>query len=332
MTKSKLTQLPPLKDIIADTARLEGDKIWFIAANSAIVREYVSGWLEWFTDNRSLFKEAENSDLHRKTFSEYAKIVGQYEPWFVNAIKAVKDYDPDTQKPILGAYFAATMEVLGSLGAYQNYFGERMKEDPRSDINQFINVMIENSASKKSGPYLFDAFAGAYEHSFCFLFKMLSQFQNQYERQVTPDEYDQLTKQLTRGLLREAFLSRKENAIFEIFFSKTDKFFSFEETNGVWKLGTSVPSDQQKVDTWAHLEARLPPEERRMQELHAVPHHYGCPAAVHTHTGKSPISFVAEEVFGAIRKALWHKEDLNIEPKLTAERNLRQHLGIAPHQ
>jgi hypothetical protein len=327
VTDSRLAKLSALDVLWSNAPSEEDTSAWVMAVNAAAVREYASGWLEWFMANRSDFEGTDTYEARKEVLANYAIMMGKLTPWFMKALVVVSDYDPFREKPILTLYFAAKVEALASLKVYQDRFlkeKDGIKLEP--DIRKYLNHKIANSKEKEPlGVFLFSAYANAYEHTFSFLFKMLSQFQKTYERTLSPEEFDDLTQQLTSKLFKEAFLSRRENVVFETYFGDTDSFFSFSVSEGRFQLGINYPSDEQRSAILLDLESTMAPEERHMQNLRSLPVHYGCPVARGSQGNKtlSSIRFVVQEVISTVREALWPQEDIQPERLLGSEKNYR---------
>ena len=202
------------------------------------MRDYIAGWPQWFITNRAFFRSDDCQGLRHETGDNYAKIMGRHSPWFMQALRAAQDCDPDVQKPILMLYLKAKIEALASLSIYQDNFKKEDESKSAPEFRYWIEQKIASSAQDNPPePFLFSACANAYEHVFSFLFKMINQFRLTYERMPGQDEFDSLTRQLASKLFKEALLSRRENAFFEAQFSNTENFFSFTRmADGYFRL------------------------------------------------------------------------------------------------
>lgn len=315
---------PSTADLLANMPR-NLDDAWMIVFNAAVTREYLEAWFAWHIDNRAQFQHDASSELWRRTFISYSKILGRNMPGFSKAVQVVQDMDPVAQKPILYSFVAAQIETLSSLERFQDLFRKGECFQPAPAVYSFLCTKMEPGREGDLPlPFLFRAMANAHEHTFSFLVRMFHEFRLECDRIPDVKEFDQLARQLISVLHRETTLSRRENAILEIHFGDVGRFFVFTERGGNLRLDTNLPTDEQR----ASIEERFNQPEFAVEShnlaLRALlPHHYGCPAAFVRHEGMTATGFVFQETVAAFRGAVWPTEPPS-EPLRHAEATYRK--------
>ena len=271
-------------------------KYW-VGFNNAAARDYFGLWPEWFAENRARFSYERAPDFWSTTLKDAIPSIGTTTFGFFKAVTAVRKADPEARKPVMTAYFAAQIEALGSLGAYRGYYEECIEPT----LPKVMAGYIASKQINEEKPYLYEPLLNAYEHVFDLVWKMLGQFRREQERMPDLAEFDTLSRQLSHMMVREAVLSRRDNALFELHARASDKLFTFEMKDGQWRLKLNPPTFAEK----RKARKAMSPGEIANQKMRHVGVHHGCPVAFAPKGKTSAVRFVIDDVMRVTRESFW---------------------------
>jgi hypothetical protein len=264
-------------------------------------------------------------DLSAAAFSS---VVISQSKRFKKTQNSIDALDPKIQTPILTLFLDAATEALVSKSTYADYFLKIAATDAQPEILELLIKKIEKgeNLTAKKLPFLYGALKDAYEHIFSFTIKMLHQFQSDFRRMPDSGEFEQLRVQLTRLFFDEALLPRRENAAFEAWFLKADRYFYFEQKDSDIKLHVVQPSAAWQAEALQNYDQSA--EGKYYAELDAGMH-YGCPARAHVNgEPTTTLQFVVKDVFSAVQQSFW-RTDAPSEELIRTEKIYRHKLRDA---
>ncbi len=144
---------------------------------------------------------------------------------------------------------------------------------------------------------MFNALANGFEHVFTYTARMINEFENEFTRMPTADEFRDLSHKLFVLLGKEARFSRQKNTTAECQFDRCNKFFLLNQTASGIDLKINNPTPDEE----GYIAEVLPEfmgaaEQIAVESKLALGEHYGCPAAFIFNDGKIYIRLVFCEV------------------------------------